>query len=505
MADQPVQGNLLSRWQTMSAVQKGAVVLLLIAFVASVYLLFNWLKTVNYAPLFTGLDPKEAGTITESLKQMKIPYILKDQGTTIEVPKSKVHEARIQLATSGAIGVDGPGFELFDKTRFGVTEFEQKVDYQRALQEELRRTIVQLVEVEQARVHLVIPEKSVFSDEEAEAKASIVVKLKPGAGLSRQQVEGIVALATGSVEGLHSENVHVVDARGRVLNGDMAADELTGAALAQHEATRTFERECEKKVHSVLERVLGVGKFVVQVTAELDFDRQELVSNIPSENSAVLTEHNSRETGSGGRAGGIPETENSLSQVPTYNTGQGAGSSYEREESSKTYQVGTVHETTVKAPGAVKRISAAIVVDDTVAPGRQQQIQQVVAAALGLDEQRGDQVMVSSLAFEPGAEEDLEPAPEPATQKNRWLLYVAAGGGALLLAIIGFVAMSVLRGRKVPAKQPAVQEVTPVMIGQLDGQKQSGKDPSPIRELAKQKPEQVAEIIKVWLTTDQGR
>ncbi|MBC7105906.1 MAG: flagellar M-ring protein FliF, partial [Firmicutes bacterium] len=193
--------RLGARWQTLAPGQKVLLVLGGAALLVTLFYLGNLAFAPRYVPLVTHLDPEGAAAVVDQLKAMKVPYRLADQGATVLVPEKQVYEARMKLASSGVLAGGGKGFELFDQTKLGVTDFAQQVDYQRALQEELRRTIVQLEEVDQARVHLVLPEKSVFVERQAQPSASVVLKLKPGHDLRAEQVRGIVSLVAGSVEG----------------------------------------------------------------------------------------------------------------------------------------------------------------------------------------------------------------------------------------------------------------------------------------------------------------
>ncbi|MCL6559014.1 MAG: flagellar M-ring protein FliF, partial [Firmicutes bacterium] len=216
--------RLKERWQALSQTHKIITVAVLTGVLIGMIYLGQIAARPSLAPLFTGLDPKEAGAIVEKLKAMKVRYEMADQGKTIMVPEKQVYEARIQLASSGALG-NGMGFELFDQSKLGVTDFEQQVVYQRALQEELRRTIVQLEGVEQARVHLVLPQKSVFINDQGTPSASVALKLKPGARLKPEQVQGVSDLIVGSIEGLKTENVHIIDTEANVLSDNLKSSD----------------------------------------------------------------------------------------------------------------------------------------------------------------------------------------------------------------------------------------------------------------------------------------
>ncbi|MEW5761995.1 MAG: flagellar basal-body MS-ring/collar protein FliF [Bacillota bacterium] len=503
MARSTVVARITERWQAFTPPQKVAVVVAAAGLIFAAIYLPILATSLNYAPLFTGLRPEEAGAIVQKLKDAKIPYRLANEGTTIEVPKDRVYETRIQLASAGAIGAGGPGFELFDRTRLGVTEFEQQVNYQRALQGELERTIMQLDGVEQARVHLVLPRQDVFAEEQAEPTASVVVKLKPLTQLKQEQVNGIVNLVAGSVEGLKPENVHVIDMYGRDLTGTGGKDVAGAQALTQQEARRAYERELERRVQGMLERVLGPGKAVAMVSAELDFSRQETVTTVP-EGQQVLSEQTINEQGTGTGAAGQAGTPGNLQ---TYQTPTGGQQTYNRQETTRNYQVGTRQETTVAPPGRLKRLSTAVLVDGNLTAARTEQIRNIVAAALGFDPARGDQITVSSMAFDTTYQKELEKQAREAEaaarkeQAKRLLTYMIAGGAALLLFLVGSLVVLARRRRR-PA--PTVEEVVPVAVT-------AERPPVPpvadkekaARELARERPDQVAEIIKVWLREEQ--
>ncbi|MEG3069859.1 MAG: flagellar basal-body MS-ring/collar protein FliF [Candidatus Syntrophopropionicum ammoniitolerans] len=212
--------RLRERWESLNQSRKVVSVLVVLGVVISVVCLGRIAMQPAYAPLFTGLESKEAGMIAENLKTMKV-YQITDQGKTIMVPERQVYEVRSQLAGSGALSSSIIGFELFDQSKFGQTDFEQQVGYQRALQGELSRTVVQLDGVEQAWVHLVLPEKSVFLSEQGTPSASVALKLESGALLKPEQIQGICDLFVGSVAGLEPDNVHIIDTEGNILSDNL--------------------------------------------------------------------------------------------------------------------------------------------------------------------------------------------------------------------------------------------------------------------------------------------
>jgi len=498
------------RWQLLKPGQKILAVLLGLGTIISLIFFVSLITRPAYAPLFTGLDPAEAGALVEKLKKMNVPYRLTDQGKTIEVPAKQVYETRIQLASSGALG-EGKGFELFDQTKLGVTDFEQQVQYQRALQEELRRTIVQLEEVEQARVHLVLPQKSVFVEEESPSSASIVLKLKPFAQLKPEQIKGMVQLAVGSVEGLKPENVHIIDTKGNVLNADLAFDEqamLTQGALKQYQVKKAYEKELEKRIQQMLERIFGPGKAVAMVTADLDFDRQE-VNTVTPQPGPVVSEQTITESGTAPQAGGLPGTTGNLPGYPAQVAPAGEG--YSRNETIRNYQPGSRQEKVISAPGKLRRLSVAVAVDAPVSPGVEQQVAEVVGAATGLNPARGDQLSVSTLAFDKTYQQEIEAemARQEAEKKRaqqQKLFSAAIAAGALILFVLAVIMIRALRRRAERGAAPEVEELKPV--GELEEAAAAKEEevvgpPSleeQVKSLARQRPAEVADIIKVWMT-----
>ncbi len=505
-------GDLITRfrerWQGLNQTQKIISILVTVGVVISLFYLVQIAMRPAYAPLFTGLDPKDAGTIVEKLKTMKIPYKLADQGKTINVPESQVYEARIQLASSGSLG-GGMGFELFDQSKFGQTDFEQQVGYQRALQEEMRRTLVQIEGVEQARVHLVIPQKSVFVNaDQGVPSASVALKLKTGARLKAEQVQGICDLFVGSLEGLKPENVHIIDTEGNVLSDNLNSSDpkavLTRATLDQQLAQREYEKELEKRVLQMLAKIMGQDKAVAMVTADLDFNQQQTTSTTTSNPQNIKSsEHSVKESGGGSEAGGAPGTDSNVTTNP-YLTGSGS-SNYSKEENTINYQVSTIQETVVNAPGSVRRLSASVVVSETDGPVDTQKVRDLVSAAIGFDQNRGDQINVSSMVFDDSYQkkisDEMAQAEAQAKQKDRLYTY-AWLGGVTAGAILVLVMLLMRRRRSAERIEDEEEEEVFLPVRDLEAEQEQAQredKQKQVRSIAKEKPEDVAELLKVWI------
>ncbi len=541
----------LGRW-TRIAIAGGAaaIVLAMIVFTAGA-------ARPSYAVAFARLSEEDAGAIVAKLKEARIPYRVTPAGA-IEVPREQVQEVRMQLAAAGLPRGGNVGFELFNQNSFGITDFVQKLNYQRALEGELARTIQKLEPVDQARVHLALPQPSLFIDNQRDPTASVVVRLKPGRRLERAQVQSIVHLLSHSVEGLKPQNVTVVDAEGTLLSGDDQPEQAVARLTAgQLEAKRAYESELEKNVQAMLDRVLGPAKASVRVNATMVWDQVETSSETYSPANRPPQVRSSRELServlAPGQPGGVPGTDANIppTQEPVAAPGQNRGP-FERRETTTNYELSKTVEKTIKAPGTVQRLSVAVVLD-SAAPIEQAQVDaltNLVAAAVGIDQSRGDVVSVAALPFNRTESERIQQQFEEA---RRWEL--ALSGARLLAALLGplflLVALWLLLGRPgmpgrvrqeartdgapshrelVPAGAAAGgaarSETAPLTAGTPDEEpvEDEGEEPlwtlpGPTREqkikarrrtaireqitrLASQSPDTLAQLIQTWIDED---
>lgn len=381
-------------------------------------------RVADYSLLFANLPNRDAGMVVEWLKDRKIPYRLEDGGKDIMIPADRVYEARLELAGSG-LAEGGVGFEIFDKQSFGMTDFAQKVNYRRALQGELMRTITSLGPVEGARIHLALPEKRLFREQQQQATASVIVKLISGRSLKESQLQGIIHLVAGSVEGLESENVTVVDSSGKVLSksrSDAISGPMTPGML---DYQQTVERRLEIRAQSLLDRALGAGNSLVRVTADVDFDQRERVEEALDPNgSVVVSEQASSERGSAQMSGGVPGVVSNL-QADGSQASSMTSTPSSRSEEVVNYELSKVVSKTVQSVGSLKSLSVSVLVADKVAPSAEgaeptatprsdvelQGIEKMVRTALGINETRGDLISVVSMPFESGFA--TEPLPPP--------------------------------------------------------------------------------------------
>jgi flagellar M-ring protein FliF len=495
------------KWQELPASRKLIIVVMAAASLLALAFFVPWLTREEYTPLFTELDPKNASAVVEKLKENGIPYRLAAEGTSILVPKSQVYDIRIQLAGEGVLTDTGLGFELFDKSKLGVTDFERRLDYQRALQEELRRTIVQLEEIERARVHLVLPERSVFVSEDRPASAAVTIKLKPLASLKPAQIEGIIYLVSSSVENLPPENVKVIDSSGVVLSDGVVTGGDRSPAwqkMTQEEIRRSFERDLERRIQDMLERILGPNRAVAMVTAELDFDAVEESVVEYGEGSILSQQESQEESTGGGGAQGPAGIEGNIG-LPYYpETGQ-AGETYSRTDIITNYLVDQIERRVIQAPGRLTRLSTAVVVDGLLSNEETERITQIVQTAIGFDALRGDQISVVSMPFDARPEaipEEMDREPEEGRFPWSWLAASLIG-----LALLLIVLLLLFRRGKAPQQEeiPAVETPVPVrqIVPELTEEEKIHKErQKKITDIAREKPEEAVQLLRTWLSEE---
>lgn len=368
-------------------------------------------RVADYSLLFANLPSRDAAEVVQWLKDRKVPYRLEGDGTMIMIPADQVYEARLELAGSGLADA-GVGFEIFDKQSFGMTDFTQKVNYRRALQGELTRTIISLAPVEAARIHLALPEKRLFREQQQPATASVIIKLVAGRTLRDNQVQGIVHLVSGSVEGLDPEYVTVVDSNGRTLSNNRD-DEMPGPMTpGMLSYQQTMEGRLEHRAQTLLERALGVGNALVKVNASIDFDQRERVEEAyDPRGTVVVSEQTMNEEGGRQVAGGVPGV---VANLEEGGAGEMTNIPSNRTEETVNYELSKVVSKTVESVGALKNLSVSVLVADRVAPGADgeapvttprsateiQEIEQMVRTALGINDGRGDLISVVSMPFE---------------------------------------------------------------------------------------------------------
>jgi flagellar M-ring protein FliF len=502
-----------------------------LSFIAVVLVLVAiWAGRAEFVVLYSNLKAEDANAMVEKLKERKVEYRLADNGKAILVPQEQVYETRLAMAGDGLPKGGTVGFEIFEKAGFGVTAFKQKVDYMRALQGELERTIMKFDEVEMARVHLVLPDEKLFSEDQKSATASIIVGLKAGTELSLAQIKAIANLAARSVEGLDPKDITIVDTDMNILSDLLIkADDKnklpTEASLEQDKIKKEWEEYYKHQVESMLQKVLGPNRAVARVFVELDFDKKELLSEVykpvVGDEGIVRSSEETEESyqGTGTLPGGIPGTS---SNIPGYQAKESekTNAAYEKRHVIKNYEITKDVLTNKIAPGMVRRLSVSVLVDrltDTTTLT----VQEVVKAAVGYNQERGDQIAVRSLPFDRSLKEDLEKEKlAEATRKQRETMLALGVLGAFLLVILFSLVVVFRKGRR----KTSLVKFKPVGEDQLVEQLVAAEPPVPpeppappeeitpeeekreaVANLAKNNPEEFALLLKTWLITSKGK
>jgi flagellar M-ring protein FliF len=411
----------------LSSTQKIVMMVAMAAIVAFVAGLALWSREPAWKILFTNVPDKDGGAIIQSLQQMNVPYKL-DAGGTIQVPESKVYDVRLKLAGQGLPKSGGVGFELMDNQKFGISQFAEQVNYQRAVEGELARSIETISSVERARVHLAIPKQTVFLRDQQQPTASIVLTLHRGRLLDRTQVSGIIHLVSSSVPNLSVKNIALVDQEGNLLSQNRHDTQLDPN---QMQYVQQIERSFVERIEAILAPIVGRDNVRAEVTAQVDFSEVEETSekfrpNGSSNSAAIRSQQTLEQQGRAGgdaNAMGVP---GALSNQPPgaaaapitvpvasgVSVTEGAGVSPVRREATTNYEVDKTIQHVKQAVGNVKRLSAAVVVNHklvtdaqgktTLAPLSAQEMAQInglVRQAVGYNVQRGDTVNVVNAAF----------------------------------------------------------------------------------------------------------
>lgn len=426
-------------WKGQSTRQKVVLGVLVVLVVVMVPLLISWATRPTYAVAFSGLSEEDAAAITQKLDEQGIPYQLRGT-STILVPSNQVYTVRLSMAQAGIPKDNTVGFEIFGQSTLGMTEFSQQVNYQRALEGELERTIGSLDAVQGVRVNLVIPQKTLLAEDQAPTTASVTVQTKSGRTLDNNQVQAITHLVASSVEGLKPENVVVVDTQGNLLaSGDMAggAGGTGSQATDQRAAEQAAARQIQQKVQAMLDSVLGPNKSVVQASVSMDWSSKETTTQSYNPTpAAVRSSQHVQEsyTTTGSTAGGVPGLQSNLpTAVPTLTNGQ-TPLEYQHSEDTNNYELSQTQTHEVVTPGTIKQISLAVLVDGVSDTGQLNAIRSAAGAAAGIDTNRGDNLSVQSLKFDRSYYDQQQAAMDSAARTE---LYTRIGSGvaaALLLA-----------------------------------------------------------------------
>ncbi|WP_196604745.1 flagellar basal-body MS-ring/collar protein FliF [Pectinatus haikarae] len=520
----------LQFWQKMDKRQKyalaGVGALLIFAIIGVSYL---YGSKPEMQPLFTNMETKDAGEVAAKLKESKVDYSIQEnkEGTTILVPAKDVHKLRLDLAAQG-LPRGTKGFEIFDDSKLGVTDFQNKVNYLQALQGELTRTIEQIDAVESARVHIVLPEDSLYKKNEKPATASILLKLKPDKELNSKEIKGIVNLTAHSVQGLQAENVTIIDNEGKILNDpDSQQDDnkntLGNITLTQIKMTQKVRQQMQAEVQTLLDNALGEGNAFVRLNVALDFDQKQTdrqtFSPVVDDAGILRSTQESQEAYNGtsvtpGGPAGI------TANTPGYVAANNTNAQYSKQQSTRNYEINEENQKTIASPGSIKRLNIAVLVSDRLTAQQQDSISRAVASAVGVDTDRGDTVSVEPVPFSTEASDRRAREEQDARDAANRTLYLEIA--AVLLPLLLLAAAYYLYRRKKRLEEEAAQEEmqrqAELEQQRLAMQQSETSETAPeemseeeqahlterqtLEKMIDDEPEQVAELVKTWLAEE---
>lgn len=509
----------LEKWKSLSKKTKIASIVMVAGVIIAIVALIFMCTRTKYDVLFGNMDPKDAGAITNKLKEKKIDYKVKDN--SILVPHGDVDRLRLEVANEVPVTNGSRGWELFENNKWGVTDEEMKVTYQRALEGELERTIKSFAEIDNARVHLVMPQDSAFVKDSTQAKASVIIKLKPKKTLSKDQVKSIVSLLCGSVKNLSKEDVEVMDDQMNLLtknlyNNDPQNTDLLTSTEKQQEIKKGYEKKLEEKVLNLLEPIYK-DKVRVKVNADVNFDaiQEDNITYAPK--GTIVSEHNIKDNSDSQTPGGPVGNDPNLH--PGYTTPNAKnGSKTTHEDSTKNYEISKKQDKIIKAPGEIKRLTTSVVLDGRLDDETKTSIKNLVVSAIGYVDKR-DNISVEGLPFdttlEDKAKKDLEEMEKKAKKEQtaKMIKNITLGVGAL--ALLAIISLLIIKSRKKNEDLEDLDEGLDITIGDEIEPKENLVDlnlheetvtssiEKQVKEYAIEKPDQVTEVVKSWLAEDE--
>ena len=473
--------QLLHIWNSLNLAQRVSLAVVPLLICAAGFGITRWKHESDFRPLYNSLAPADASALAQKLREGGIEYRLDETGSTVLVPSSHVAEARLVLAGAGLPRTGSIGFELFDRTSVGASDFTEQVNYRRALEGELERTVATLSEIEQARIHITIARDSVFLDSREPAKATVVLSLKRAGPLQQSSVTAIANLVASAVDGLAPQAVSIIDSDGRLLNRPQG---MTGEGGSMADGNLDYRHQVESdmtaRINSALEPLLGSGRFRAGVSVDCDLtSSEESEESFDGGKGAILQSQTTEESNASGPSGGQPGTASNLSAAPAK---QAPGSSgFTRRTENVSYQPSRTVRKIISPRGGIRRISTAVLVDQTVkwegsgntarktlvppSPEVLKGVRDVIAGITGYSEQRGDQITVETLPFENTlTAERFEPPPPSAKRpafdfRQPAVIY----GGAVTLLLVSVVFFLLMK-RPAQGMNRGAEEATPAAL-----------------------------------------
>lgn len=505
---------------------------------------WTWTRTPTFAVLFTNISERDGGNIIAALQQMNVPFKFSESGGAILVPQQQVHELRMRLASQGLPKGGLVGFELMETQKLGMSQFIEQINFQRALEGELSRSIQSLAAVQGARVHLAIPKQTGFMRDEQKPSASVVLNIHPGRNLDANQVAGIAHMVASSVPHLPAANVSVIDQSGNLLSSEKTGGRGAGLDATQLKYVQEIEASTVRRIEALLAPLLGPGNFRAQVTADVDFSQSEQVAETykpnPAQEASIRSQQVSEGAGGGAAAAGVPGALSNQPPVPatapltappapgtpgapgvaatTAAAAAAANAAAGRRDATTNYELDKTIRHVRQPVGAIKRLSVAVVLNHRkevaqdgkatfkpLAAKEMTQINDLVKEAMGYNKDRGDTLNVQNSPFATGDKVD---APETPLWKNptligwvleglKYLIFAGLAGYLFFGVVKPFLRKLMDRAAQMPSMQEEAAYAVPGGTANYDQKVQAARD------MARQEPKVVAGVIKDWVGGNQ--
>ncbi len=496
--------QLRAIWEKLNATQKLVLISTFAVTLAGVVAVLAWSASgtnggegdSGYSTLFVNLEPEDAAKVTEAIKAMKVPYKLENNGRQVTVPKEQLYETRMQMARLGLPQTGGQGYEIFDKLNLGMTDFVQNLNYRRALEGELSRTIESLHEVDKARVHVTIPKPSLFTEKKEEATASVILKMRPGEVINEKQVRGITYLLASSVEGLKARQVTVLDIHGNMLTKGFADNALSEQTDHNMTMQNSVEHDLEQKIIDIFDGLLGPNKARVKVSAELDFDQVNKTVESYDPNTKVIRSQQ--------------RDENAIKGSPQ-------AQSEQKEGSITNYEFDKTMAQIISTPGARKRITVSVAVDGNYKPGEKEGVRTYVPRAQE-DLDKFTALVKNAVGFMPGSKDEVyvtnvqfdnqfmmdEQDEMKKLEKKEWIEFAKKYGVLFLIALFGLWFFRGLVQNLISAMNPPVPKYSGLNLDpeeeKIPQNVQKQKDIlERVEFMTRTEPINIANLIKTWL------
>ena len=504
--------NIWEKFKGFSKAIKIAIITSLVLLIIAIISIFFYSSANKYKILFSELDVYDSQIVIEKLTEKKVD--MKIEGTAILVPKEQVDQLRLELApelTSGS-----HGYELMDTgSSFGMTDEEFQIKKLRMQQGELEKTIKSFPQVADARVHITPAQDSVFVSDKKPGKAAVYIKLATGKKLETNQVESIMALVSGSTDNIPLDNIEVIDDNMNLLSKDLKNEDSSyvdsNLILENLDLEKRFESELEKSIVELLTPVIGLNKVKAVVNADLDFDSKQKTETIIDPNKVIVSQNTIKEqngslsqTVSGG-----PVDENMSNVIVDNNDNDNSGSL--KEEQLTNYEVGKTENKVISAPGEVRRLTASVIVDGELQGNLQTAIEKAVQTAIGFKGERGDEISVVGITFDPTLAENNDNITNPIAEndKNNIFIYLGVAAAVIVVVIVLFIIRNKKKANDEVEEELALDVVIDDKITKVPQKPLAPIDfeePNPqvhleteIKKYASEKPDQVVDIIKSWL------